>query len=191
MSILQSYVSCVSDVFCICFIWMLEKVDLVLHILQWLYTYVASVCSKCFICFKRMLEVFYLDIAYVAMAIYVCCKCMFQMFHLFQTYVATLQVFYLNVVYVPMLHMFQTYVASVYSKCVIYFRHILQMCLSGCCSCYTQMLQTYVYKCFTCVQTYVTEVLSCCNTSRRRKQAHADAVPTCVAVPHLHAHQQA
>jgi hypothetical protein len=24
--------------------------------LQWLYTYVASVCSKCFICFRRMLQ---------------------------------------------------------------------------------------------------------------------------------------
>jgi hypothetical protein len=27
---------------------------------------VASVCSKCFICFRRMLQVFYLDVAYVA-----------------------------------------------------------------------------------------------------------------------------
>jgi hypothetical protein len=27
-----------------------------LHMLQWLYTYVISVCFKCFICFRRMLQ---------------------------------------------------------------------------------------------------------------------------------------
>ena len=53
------------------------KVDLVLHMLQWLYMYVASVCFKCLSCFKYMLQVFYLDIAYVAVAMHVCCKCMF------------------------------------------------------------------------------------------------------------------
>jgi hypothetical protein len=31
-------------------------------------------------------------------------------------------------------------------------------------------------------ETYLTELLSCCNISWRRKQAHADAVPTSVAV---------
>jgi hypothetical protein len=39
--------------------------------LQWLYTYVASVCFKCFSCFRRMLQVFYLDVAYVAVAIHI------------------------------------------------------------------------------------------------------------------------
>jgi hypothetical protein len=39
----------VSDVCCKCFIWML-------HMLQWLYTYVTSVWSKYFICFRRMLQ---------------------------------------------------------------------------------------------------------------------------------------
>ena len=47
------------------------KVDLVLHMLQRPYTYAASVCFKCFSCFKRTLQVFYLDVAYVAVAIYV------------------------------------------------------------------------------------------------------------------------
>jgi hypothetical protein len=46
----------------------------VLYMLQWLYTYFASVCFKCF---NRMLQVFYLDVAYVALAIHVCCKRMF------------------------------------------------------------------------------------------------------------------
>jgi len=59
-----------------------------------LYTYVASVCFKCFSYFKHMLQVFYLDVAYVAMAIHVCWKCMFQMFQLFKR---MLQMFYLYV----------------------------------------------------------------------------------------------
>jgi hypothetical protein len=47
------------------------KVDLVLHMLLWLYT-----CFKCFVCFRHMLQVFYLDVskvdprrAHVAMAV--------------------------------------------------------------------------------------------------------------------------
>jgi len=46
---------------------------------QWLYTYVATIYSKCFICFRRMLQVFYLDVAYVAVAI-----------HMLQAYVANI-----------------------------------------------------------------------------------------------------
>jgi hypothetical protein len=42
------------------------------HMLQWLYTYVASVYFKCFTCFIRMLQVFYLDVAYVAVVIHIC-----------------------------------------------------------------------------------------------------------------------
>jgi hypothetical protein len=52
-----------------------------LHMLQWLYTYVVSSCSQCFICFSdvcckcvyldvayvfaHMMQVFYLDVSYV------------------------------------------------------------------------------------------------------------------------------
>jgi hypothetical protein len=65
------------------------EVDLVL---QCLYTYVASVCFRCFGYFKRMLQVVYLDVALaihvrceckfsnVSAVSNVCCKCMFQMF---------------------------------------------------------------------------------------------------------------
>ena len=56
------------------------KVDMVLHMLQWLYTCVTSVCFKCFSCFKCMLQVFHLDVAYVAMAIHVYCNSVFEMF---------------------------------------------------------------------------------------------------------------
>ena len=62
------------------------KVDLVLHMLQCLYAYVASVCLKCFSYFQTYVAMVYLDVAYVALAIHICCKRMFQMF---QTYVAS------------------------------------------------------------------------------------------------------
>ena len=55
-------ISAVLNICCKCFIW-------ILHLLQWLYTYVASICFKCSSCFKRMLQV-----EYVAVAIHICCK---------------------------------------------------------------------------------------------------------------------
>jgi hypothetical protein len=50
------------------------------------HTNVASVCSKCFIHFTCMLQVFYLDVTYVS---HRCCTHLFQIFHMFQTYAAT------------------------------------------------------------------------------------------------------
>jgi hypothetical protein len=52
---------CVSKCFS-CFIWMLHVFIWMLYMLQWLYTYGASVCSKCFTYFRRMLQAFYLDV---------------------------------------------------------------------------------------------------------------------------------
>jgi hypothetical protein len=37
------------------------KIDLVLHMLRWLYMHVSSAYFMRFICFKRMLQVFHLD----------------------------------------------------------------------------------------------------------------------------------
>jgi hypothetical protein len=133
--------SCVSDICCICFIWMFKSrsaiayVAMAIHIcckcrfqmFQLFQTYVASVLSGCCICcndYTRMLQVyvstvlnlcckcFYLDVADIALAIHVCYKCMFQIFQLFQSYVASV--------------------------------------LSKYCSGHTQMLQAYVCKCFIC-----------------------------------------
>ena len=96
----RAYVSSVSDVLEICynyFILMLQKKIGMLHMLQWLYTYVSSVGFKCFICFRRMLQ---------------CFICMFHTFQWLYTHVASvcfkcficfkrmLQVFYLDVAYV-------------------------------------------------------------------------------------------
>jgi hypothetical protein len=72
---LQVYVSNVSAIFKR----MLQVfyLDMMLHMLHWLYTYVTSVRFKYLSCFKHKLQVFYLDVAYIAVAIHICCKCMF------------------------------------------------------------------------------------------------------------------
>jgi hypothetical protein len=80
-------IACDSSGYCMCFIWTL----------QCLYTYVASEYFKGFICFRRMLQVFYLDVAYVLVAIYIYCKHLFKIFHLFYI---MLQVFSPDVAYV-------------------------------------------------------------------------------------------
>jgi hypothetical protein len=57
--IFQAYLSSVSHISdsCYkCFTWMM---------LLWIYMYVSSICCKCFICFRRMLQVFHLDVSKV------------------------------------------------------------------------------------------------------------------------------
>ena len=73
------------------------KVDLVLHMLQWLYTYFASVCFKCFSYFKRMLQsvlsgyciccsgntcMLQVYVPNVSPVSHLCCKCFIWMFHI-------------------------------------------------------------------------------------------------------------
>jgi hypothetical protein len=93
--------------------------------LQWL----CKCISKCFTCFRPMLQVFHLDVAYVSN---ICCKRLFKMFHLFQTYVRS--------VFIWMLWLLYTYVANVLCKCFTYFRCMLQKSfhvasLAGACRC--------------------------------------------------------
>jgi hypothetical protein len=83
-NMLQAYVSSVSGVSyacCKCFMW-------ILHMLQWLFTCVASVYSKCFICFFRhtlqmclfgcciyftnILQMFYLNVEYALQRLFKC-----------------------------------------------------------------------------------------------------------------------
>jgi hypothetical protein len=67
-----------------------------LHMLQWLYTYVANFCFQCFICFSDVYcKCVYLDVAYIS---HICCKC-----------------FYLDVAYV--LQWFGGVFASVLDAC--------------------------------------------------------------------------
>jgi hypothetical protein len=73
---------------------------------------VTSVCSKYFICFRRILQAFfYLNVAYV---LHICFRSIFEIFHLFQSYVAISVVFMLLV-------------ASVLSEYCICLRHMLQL----------------------------------------------------------------
>jgi hypothetical protein len=88
-----------------------------------------------------------------------------------------------------MLQWLYTYVTSFYSQCLIcvFSRHMLQVCLFGCCICFTHMLQVFYldvayvlqwfsyvlasvsdacFKCFICLQTYVAIVVSRCFKSR-------------------------
>jgi hypothetical protein len=88
-----------------------------LYMFQWLYTYVARVYSKCFICcfrrklqvclfgccicFTHMLQIFYLDVVYVCNGFQVfsrcfckCFRCMLQVFQLFRTYVTSVSSVY-------------------------------------------------------------------------------------------------
>jgi hypothetical protein len=62
VTVLYMYVACVFSKCFSCFIWILHVFIWMLHMLQWLYTYAASVCSKIFTYFRRMLQVFYPDI---------------------------------------------------------------------------------------------------------------------------------
>ena len=88
--------------------------------LQWLYTYVASVCSKCFSCFRWMLHVFYLGVAYVS---HLCCKCFIRMLHMFShicyiCFAMATHVFSLCFrCMLQVFQLFQTYVASVSPRC--------------------------------------------------------------------------
>jgi hypothetical protein len=85
--------------------------------LQWLYTYIGNVCSKCFIYFfRRILQMCYLDVAYVS---HICCKCLIWMLHmLLQWLFKCFQVF---------LQVFQKHVSSVSSvfRCVLQIFHPL------------------------------------------------------------------
>jgi hypothetical protein len=39
---------------------------------NWLYMYVANICSKCFICFTRKLQVFHLDVGKQILMLHMC-----------------------------------------------------------------------------------------------------------------------
>jgi hypothetical protein len=95
--------------------------------------HVTSICSKCFVCFRCMLQAFYLDIGYVK---HICCKSMFGMFQLFSVlccnkcfHIISCKCFYLDVAYV--LHTcVQVYVPNVlYASDVCYIQvfHISEL----------------------------------------------------------------
>jgi hypothetical protein len=117
------------------------------------YTYVATVCSKCFIYFQSnvatsvfmlQLQVFYLDVAYVAVANYT---------RMLQVYVPN----FLAVIW--MLHMLQWLYTYVASLCVKYF------------TCIRRILQQMLHV----ASVFISREGNEC---RRRRFPHAGAVPT-------------
>jgi hypothetical protein len=100
--------------------------------LQWLYTYVSSVCSKCFIRFRRIVQVSYLDVAKLDQDfVYIYASVL-------GVFIRMLQVFYLDVCngytrvfmfFSSALQVFQMYVANVLvvsDVCCKYFIWMLQ-----------------------------------------------------------------
>jgi hypothetical protein len=94
-----------------------------LHMLQVFQRHVASIseaCSKCFICSRRMLKVFWFGccicFTHVATICSKCFSCFSLMLQWVFSYVASCKCF------IWMLHMFYTYVASVYFRYFICFR---------------------------------------------------------------------
>jgi hypothetical protein len=82
--------------------------------------YVSGVCSKCFICSRRMLQVFCLDVAYT---------CMLQVFHM-----------YVYKCYIC--------VSSGCCLCLQWFSNVLQVFFASVSSVFFCMLQLFVSGCF-------------------------------------------
>ena len=94
--------------------------------LQWLYIYVSSLGSKCFICFRRMVQVLHLDVTKVDLDIAYICK-YFKYFH---TYVIS--------VFICMFAM-ATHVVSSFLWC---FASVSDVCCK-CFNCFGRMLQMF------------------------------------------------
>jgi hypothetical protein len=139
--------------------------------------YVSSVCSKCFICFIRMLQVFHLDAAKIDQDVAYICKC-FKCFHMYGA-----SVFIYMLQYLQWLHTC-FHVFLVFYK---YFRRMLQV---------FQLFRMYVasvsFK-YCKSRSYVAQVewdplvAAACNMSRRSTRASGDTGDIRVArVPHGH-----
>jgi hypothetical protein len=108
--------------------------------LQWLYMYVASVCSKCFSYFRRVLHVFCLGVAYV---LHLCCKCFIWILYMFHTYITSV-LFGCCICFTLMLQVFHPNVAYVFNTC---FPRVSDVC----CKCFNRfkrMLQMLSYRCW-------------------------------------------
>jgi hypothetical protein len=92
--------------------------------LQWLYKYVSSVCYKCFIYFRRILQVFYLGVAKIDLDVAYTCKG-FRCFYLYVASVLSECCICLHWLY-TWFHVFSGVFASV-SKCFSCFGSILQV----------------------------------------------------------------
>jgi hypothetical protein len=95
--------------------------------LQWLYTYVSSVGSKCFTCFRRMLQVFHRDVAKVYLDVAYICE-------YFKFFIRMLQLFSSGC-----LQWLHTLVSSFF-WC---FASVSDVCCKCRCNCFGCMLQVF------------------------------------------------
>ena len=139
---LFSSISHISDSCCKCFFLDVAKVYIDVACVCWLYTHVSSVYFKCFICFRRMLQVFYLDVTKVDLNVakvdlyvaytcmlqvyvssilgvsYVCCKRFIWILHMFcNGYSATHVFSWCFRRILKVFQLFRTYVVSISSRC--------------------------------------------------------------------------
>jgi hypothetical protein len=123
-------------------------------------THVASVCLKCFGCFRGISQVFQMNVtkvdrnvAYVAMVVHVCCKDLFLMFYLCLNILLQVCLFGCCI-------RFHIYVASVLSRyciCLQWFSSVFHIFL--------QVFQS-MFQVFQLSSTYVASVMSGCLKSR-------------------------
>ena len=78
----------------------IAKVDRDVAHVQWLYMYVSGVCSNCFICFRRMLQVFHLGVAKVDMNVAYTCMLKAYVLSVFSCFKHMFKVFHLDVAYI-------------------------------------------------------------------------------------------
>jgi hypothetical protein len=89
-----------------------------------LYTYISSVCSKCFICFKRTLQVFHLDVAKQDRDVAYICKCFRCFSYVYWCFI---------LIFAMATHVFPSFfwcfvsVSDVCCKCFSYFGRTLQV----------------------------------------------------------------
>jgi hypothetical protein len=103
----------------------------ILHMLQWLYTYVVKCMFQIFHLVQMYVASFYLDVAYVLVVIHICCKCLLKMFHLCHMYVAS--VLYRCCIYCSgHIHMLQEYVVNIlfFRTCVTTNALYCKCCMS-------------------------------------------------------------
>jgi hypothetical protein len=129
--------------------------------LQVFQRHIASVCSKRFICFRRMLQAFLSG----------CCICFTHMLQEYVRNASAVSILRCNKCF---------YVASVLSGCCICFIHMFVSVCSKCFICFRRMLHSNVSccKCFV-FQTYVQRLIGA-RRAEGRRMGHATCLGSCV-----------
>jgi hypothetical protein len=128
----QEYVSNVSDMLQVLYIDVAKLYRDVAHVVMAIHVSFMCICSKCFICSKRMFQVFYLDVAKVDLDVAYTCMLQAYVSSVFRCLIRMLQVFYLDVVYVC--NGFQMFFRH-FRKCFRRLIQVFHLFSSVCCNC--------------------------------------------------------